>query len=479
MSESFLFYDLETFGACPRRSRIAQFAAIRTDACLQPIDEPISFFVKPARDLLPSPTASLITGITPQFADEHGVNEAVAFERIAAEMMRPGTCTVGYNSLRFDDEFVRHGFFRNFHDPYEREWRGGNCRWDLLDVMRLAHALRPDGIEWTYRDDGTPAFTLEGLARANAVRTGDAHEALSDVRALIGMANRLRLAQPRLWDYALKLRDKRFCASLLDVTSMTPVLHVSQRFAASRLCAAAMVPLVVHPRIANRVVAFDLAQDPSALLDSDATTIAARLYARSDSLPAGIERVALKEIHLNRCPALIDWSHLRAADLARLRIDAEAVERNADRLRVHADDVRRKVREVFAQLPDRPTADCDAALYDGFLSEADRSQFPRLRAMSPDALAHADFGFRDTRLPELLFRYRARNWPASLDAADRGRWNALRRTRLADTVCSESSFDTYFEDIARLRAERAAEPSAATVLDALVSWGRELQAEIA
>ena len=162
MTASFLFYDLETFGADPRRSRIAQFAAIRTDAALDQVDEPISFFVQPANDLLPSPIATMITGIAPQDALRDGVNEAEACARIVEEMARPETCSLGYNSLRFDDEFVRHGLYRNFFDPYEREWRGGNSRWDLLDALRLMHALRPDGIAWRQREDapGTPEADL-------------------------------------------------------------------------------------------------------------------------------------------------------------------------------------------------------------------------------------------------------------------------------------------------------------------------------
>lgn len=182
MAESFLFYDLETFGQDPRRTRIAQFAAVRTDANLKIIDEPVSFYVKPANDLLPSPIATLITGITPQHALAEGVSEAEAFARINELMSKPQTCTLGYNTLRFDDEFVRYGLFRNFHDPYEREWRSGNSRWDLLDMLRLVHALRPDGINWPKREDGATSFKLEHLALANDVREGDAHEALSTLR---------------------------------------------------------------------------------------------------------------------------------------------------------------------------------------------------------------------------------------------------------------------------------------------------------
>jgi NAD(P)-dependent dehydrogenase (short-subunit alcohol dehydrogenase family) len=137
MTASFLFYDLETFGQDPRRTRIAQFAAQRTDQALNPVEDPVSFYVQPADDLLPSPVATLITGITPQQALSQGVPESDAMARIFEEMARPETCTLGWNTLRFDDEFIRHGLFRNFFDPSEREWRGGNSRWDLLDVARL------------------------------------------------------------------------------------------------------------------------------------------------------------------------------------------------------------------------------------------------------------------------------------------------------------------------------------------------------
>lgn len=479
MTESFLFYDLETFGACARRSRIAQFAAIRTDTSLAQIDDAVCFYVKPADDLLPSPTAALITGITPQHACDHGVNEAEAFSRIHDQMMRPGTCTAGYNSIRFDDEFVRHGFFRNFFDPYEREWRSGNCRWDLLDVMRLAHALRPDGIEWVYREDGSPSFTLEGLAMANGVRLGDAHEALSDVRALIGLAQRLRAAQPRLWEYCLRLRDKKFAGALLDVAAMTPVLHVSQRFPASRLCAAPVLPLAMHPRIANRVVVVDLMQDPERLLRLSAEAISERLYVRQDALPPGEERVALKEVHLNRCPALVAWDHLRDADLARLGIDAARVERHAAQLRAAAADVVEKVRRIYAATPERPPSDVDASLYDGFLPDADRLRFPDVRGTPSDHLASADFGFRDARLPELLFRYRARNWRATLAAHERTRWDDVRRTRLADTARSEYTFPSFHDEVRALRESHADDVRARRVLDDVEAWGRALELELA
>lgn len=479
MPASFLFYDLETFGRDPRRTRIAQFAAIRTDPELNEIDAPIDFMVQPADDLLPSPVATLITGIAPQDALRDGINEAEAFARIFEVMAQPDTCSLGYNSLRFDDEFIRHGLFRNFHDAYEREWRGGNSRWDLLDVMRLAHALRPDGIVWPQREDGATSFKLEHLAAANHVRSGDAHEALSDVRALIGMARLLKQAQPRLWQHALKLRDKRHVAALLDTVAMTPIVHVSQRYPATRMCAAAVLPLARHPRIDNRVIVFDLDSEPDALLELEPDAIADRLYVRATDLPDGESRIPLKEVHCNRCPALIEWAHLRTPDFERLAIDPTVVERRAARLRAHGPALAEKVRRVYARVQQREPADVDAALYDGFVHDGDKRRLADVRATPPQLLGTREFGFQDRRLPELLLRYRARNWPDTLTAAEQQRWDEYRRHRLViESELSELTFATYAEQIAALRAAHADNGRSLVLLDRLQDWGVRLHTSL-
>lgn len=476
MAESFLFYDLETFGQDPRRTRIAQFAAVRTDAELNIIDEPVSFYVKPADDLLPSPVATLITGITPQHALAEGVSEAEAFARINELMSRPQTCTLGYNTLRFDDEFVRYGLFRNFHDPYEREWRSGNSRWDLLDMLRLVHALRPEGINWPQREDGATSFKLEHLALANDVREGDAHEALSDVYATIGMAKRFRQAQPRMWDYALRLRDKRYVGSLLDVIAMQPVLHISMRYPASRLCAAPVLPLARHPHINNRVIVFDLEGDIEPLLELSVEEITARLYTRAADLPEGQQRIPLKEVHLNKVPALVAWNHLREADFQRLAIDPAAVEAKAEKLRALGPQLAEKARQVFARerVNDGPI-DADASLYDGFLAEGDKALLSKVRTAPPEALAELEQRFRDPRLPELLFRYRARNHPQTLDATARSRWDAYRQQRFNTPGLAEQTLPEYSAQIVALREEHQDNPASLALLDALEQWRHTLQ----
>lgn len=246
---SFLWHDYETWGADPSRDRPCQFAAIRTDADLNPVGAPLLLYCRPATDLLPHPEACLLTGITPQLAERKGLIEAEFAARINSALSLAGTCGVGYNSMRFDDEVTRNLLNRNLLDPYAREWRNGNSRWDLIDVLRLAHALRPEGLVWPTHEDGTTSFKLEALTAANGIDHGQAHDALGDVRATIGLARALRRAQPRLFDYALTLRDKRRVRALLE--RRTPLLHVSARYPAAQGCIAPILPLAAHPTNPN------------------------------------------------------------------------------------------------------------------------------------------------------------------------------------------------------------------------------------
>lgn len=473
--QTFLWYDLETFGKDPRCTRIAQFAAIRTDYDLRPIGTGVVLWCRPADDLLPAPSATLLTGITPQQAERNGLSEAEFAGQVNDLLAQPGTCAVGYNNLRFDDEFVRFTLYRNFLDPYAREWANGNSRWDLLEYLRLAHALRPDGLHWPKREDGHTSFRLEHLSAANGIAHANAHEALADVEAMLALARRARAAQPRLWEYALGLRNKRANARLIDLEAQMPLLHVSGRFPAARRHAALVLPICRHPQIESRIIVYDLAHDPRSMLAMDAEAIADRLYTASADLPDGEARIALKEVHLNRCPSLVPFQFVRDDDLARLGIDIEAALANAELLR-RASHLAETVRQVYARPGPLHAEDVDAALYDGFIADADRRHCQRVRATPPAYLGQENFSFSDPRLHELLFRYRARNWPETLSPSEHERWNAYRRQRLErDIGWSEYSFASYRAEIALLRGKHPQDGRAQTLLDALADWGERIE----
>ena len=475
--QTFFWHDYETSGADPYRDRPLQFAGIRTTPELEIVDAPVMFYARPPQDALPHPDACLITGITPQHAEREGLAEAEFAARVHEQMAVPGTCTVGYNSLRFDDEFTRHMLYRNFYEPYAREWENGNSRWDLIDLVRMCHALRPEGIEWPTRDDGTPSFRLEHLARANHLDQEHAHDALSDVHALIGLARLIRVRQPRLWAWYFALRRKQRVFDLLDVVGMTPLVHVSSRYAASRRCLALIAPIAPHPSRSGEVIVCDLATDPAEWLDLDEDDIADRIFTPRADLPEGVERIPLRTVRANHAPALAPLSVLQGVDHVRLQLDVAGCLAHRDTLRA-AEGLAEKLRRVFQRAAERPPPeDPELALYGGgFLSDADKPLLARVRATPPALLGTSAFPFRDTRYAELLFRYRARNWPETLDADETARWDAFRHARLTrHSALTVLTLDDYFTRIDVLRHDPSAQDKL-LLLDQLQAWGEHLAA---
>ncbi|VWX63124.1 Exodeoxyribonuclease I [Burkholderiales bacterium 8X] len=458
-THSFLWHDYETFGSVPRRDRPAQFAAIRTDAELNEIGKPLMVYCKPAPDYLPSPEACLITGITPQLCLERGVAEHEFAARIEEAFAQPGTIGVGYNTIRFDDEVTRFLFWRNLIDPYGREWQNDCGRWDLLDVVRLTYALRPEGIEWPKKPDGSPSFRLEDLSRANGLAHEAAHDALSDVRATIALARLIRDRQPKLFDFALGLRKKERVAAELGLPatpgSARPFLHVSGMFAADRGCLAVMWPLATHPTNRNELIAWDLAHDPGELRDLDVDTLRLRLFTRTADLPEGVSRLPVKGVHLNKSPMVVgNLNTLSAQRAAHWGIDLDQARRHAV-IAAELPDMSAIWPAVYAR-PPVERADVDEDLYGGFLGDADRRRLVELRSLRPGELAKARIGFDDPRMEELVFRYRARNFPDTLTEDDRERWEAHRAARLLGGEAGAMTVAQLFEEVDRL-AENADE----------------------
>jgi exodeoxyribonuclease-1 len=470
LSSTFYWHDYETWGSDPRRDRPAQFAGLRTDEDLNSIGQPLLLFCRPADDFLPDPDACLVTGISPQRAYSTGMVEAEFAAAIHRELAAAGTCGAGYNSIRFDDEVTRHLLYRNFYDPYAREWKNNNSRWDLIDTIRLAHALRPEGIAWPRRPDGFTSFRLEELTAANGIEHSEAHDARADVRATIALARLLRERQPRLFAYTLTLRDKRRVEAML--ARGEPLLHVSARFPSEHGCIAPMLPLARHPANANGVICIDLRADPEPLLSLPVDEIRRRVFTPLSDLPQGTQRIPLKTVHTNRCPILAPMSTLSADAGERWQIDPNVASRHAERLRSSA-AVAEKVQQAHRMPESNPSVDPDLMLYTGgFFSDADRQAMDRLRRLSPQDLATARFAFEDPRLPELLFRYRARNWPEVLDAEERERWDAYRLERLAD-VADEGTMtiERYLHRLEELRSSSGIDEAIRQLLAELEDWG--------
>ena len=482
MSElTFYWHDYETFGRVPRRDRPSQFAGIRTDAELNEVGQPLMLYCQPPLDTLPDPEACLLTGILPQTCAERGVPEHAFADAIERELAQPGTVGLGYNTIRFDDEVTRHLFWRNLLDPYAREWQNQCGRWDLLDVVRTTWALRPEGITWPKHDDGRPSFKLEHLTAANGLTHEAAHDALSDVRATIAMARLIRQAQPKLWDFCLKLRKKDavLAEAGLDKprSAWKPFVHISGMYGVERGCMALVYPLAPHPSNKNEVLVWDLAEDPAPLFQLGAADIRTRIFTRSDELPEGVTRLPIKSLHINKSPIVVGNLKVISAELqAKWSMDMDRALAHAEWLAPRVTQMDGIWAEVYSRDErGRAAVDVDEDLYGGFVGNEDRRVLQRLKALTPEQLADKHPQFVDERLEEVVFRYRARNFPDTLNDDERARWEALRHARLHEGEGGGLTLQAFFERIDALSETLSDDDERGQdILGALYDWAEQI-----
>ena len=469
MQDTLYWHDYETTGTDAARDRPVQFAGIRTDLEFNVLSESPVLYSKLSDDVLPVPEAMLVTGIGPSELESKGVTEDRFIGTILAEFSQPGTCVVGYNNLRFDDEFTRHTLYRNLRDPYAREWQSGNSRWDVIDLVRMCYALRPEGMEWPLNEAGLPSFRLEELTKANGISHEEAHDAMSDVRATIALSALVRRRQPRLFDFLFQLRKKQNVLSQLYPLGKAPIVHVSSMYSAARGCLAVVLPMAAHPNNTNGVIVYDLAVDPTSLIELNAEDIRHRLFTPQDQLTEGQERIPLKTIHVNRCPAVAPLNTLTGANCERLEVDLELCLANMHKLR-SASGVVEKIQDVFDQVEFPQETDPDLMLYrGGFFSSADRQLMDVIISSTPDELRNLNPEFHDKRLDEMTFRYRARNHPEYLSAEEKKDWDTYRRALWS----GGQKIGDYLERLESLRLENV-RPDQADLLDDLKGWAEKL-----
>ncbi len=420
-------------------------------------------------DYLPDPEACLITGITPQVVNQQGLPEAEFMARIHGEFAQPETCILGYNNIRFDDEFTRYGLYRNYFDPYGYSWQQGNSRWDLLDVVRACYALRPEGINWVFDDEGKPSFRLELLTKANGIGHEQAHDALSDVYATISIAKLLRDKQPKLFNYLYGMRQKNKLKSLIDVIAMKPLVHVSGMFSPFQGCVSWISPIAWHPTNANAVIVVDLNKDVTPLVELSAEQIRERLYTKRDELGDDLP-IGVKLVHINKCPVLAPAATLSEQRADELGLDRQQCRHSLNLLRQHP-EIREKLLEVFqptTRTNTDETREAELELYAGFFQDGDKASMELVRTTPPEQLSSRSFVFNDPRLQSMLFRYRARNYPGTLADSELLVW----QRHCADYLNQHA--DNFLFKLELLLEQHAHDPRKMGILKALARYLQQL-----
>ena len=471
-----LWHDYESWGVNPKYDFPCQFASIRTDLELNILEKPKSFFCQIPNDYIPNPMACLVTGITPQQSLRDGFSEVQFAKKIHTIMSQSDTCVVGYNSIRYDDEVTRNLLYRNFYDPYEREWKNGNSRWDVIDLMRACYALRPEGIDWPINDKQLPSFRLEELTAANGISHEAAHDAISDVKATIAMAKLVKEKQPKLFSFYFSLRNKNTVLQHIDLDAHKPFLHISGMISAERACCSWFYPVAQHPTNKNAIICVDLAEDISTLVNLDADAIREFLYTRSEDLPEGISRPPLKQVHINKCPFVAPAKTLSPEHAQRLNIDREFCLKQMQILQ-QMPDLQSKVAHIYVQEDTvKPKLDVDGSIYArGFPSHADKEWMMEVRHSEPEQLAVWQNKAPDDDYRAQLFRYRGRNFPSSFDNQELETWQLHRKQRFIEQgkqTCL--SLSECQQEIAILTEKYADDQKKMTILKSLTRFLEEL-----
>jgi len=432
-SPSLFWHDYETFGLNPATDRPSQFAGIRTDLDLNIISEPYQWYCRPPNDYLPAPEACLVTGITPQHALQHGEFENQFIFNILQQFQQSQTCVVGYNNIRFDDEVTRFTLYRNFHDPYQREWQNGCSRWDIIDMVRACYALRPEGIEWVYDENDAPSFRLELLTKANDIIHQQAHDAMSDVYATIAMAKLIKEKHPKLYEYCYSLRQKNKVLNELKLGTFTPLVHISGMFPALQGCCSYIIPIAQHPTNNNAVIVMDLNKDISQLASLTVEELQSYLYTATENLPEGINRPPIKLIHINKCPIVASAKTLTAERAKELGIDAQQCRQSMNFFKEN----KQLVEKIIAVFDTQPKVSKDQQpeqkLYSGgFATTNDKNQSKAIAALSPQQVANYQVNFDDPNLNTLWWRYKARNYPQLLTIEEQQKWSRHREAYLIE-----------------------------------------------
>lgn len=426
MAKTFFFYDLETSGLDPRHARIMQFAGIRTTQDLKPIGKPYNILVKLSNDTLPSVEALMVTGITPQKTHEEGITEVEFANFLSQEICAPDTVMIGFNNIRFDDEFVRYHLWRNFHDPYEWSWKEGRSRWDLLDVVRMTRALRPEGIAWP-TVDGKASNRLEYLTKENNIDHFKAHDALSDVEALIAVTRLIKEKQPQLFSYLFDMRNKKKIKDLVNLDHKKPFVYTSGRYKTAYNNTTVAFPLTTGKN--GNVIVYDLRHDPNEVIDLNINELREKIFASSeDRKKEGFIPLAVKELQYNRSPAVAPIGVLEQYEgWNKISLNRADIEKNIKTL-LSSSHFAENIRTIFENRGDFKKADNpEARLYDGFLNDYDRVRVESVRKSSEKDLLDYHPEFIDDRLEPLLLHYKARNYPNILSDDEMIKWEKWRQ----------------------------------------------------
>ena len=391
----FAFYDFETTGISPSFDQPLQFAAILVDGNFQEVER-INLRCRLSRHIIPSPYAMLVTGLKPEQLIDSNLPSLFEFSQSLSQLIRRWTPAVwiGYNSINFDEMFLRHLFYQNLHADLYATQSNGNTRFDIMKAMQIIWLKHPDLFTWPQNDKGDLVLRLDQLAPANGFSAHNAHDALGDVEATIYLAERIAEANPTLWQAMLNNRFRQ--QSLEHLTTFKP-MEMIVRYGGQ-------VPKSIigcycgQVKGSNSMVGF---------FDLEAAS-PTEIYHDEDALREAITNSPkiIRSVNLNAIPNLLELKtpsnqHLQSAQFIADHPDLQA--------RISA-----LLAERLKTMGEQDVYNVEDKIYHGFYSVSDKRLLAQFQNITWGERHQMLSQFQDQRLQELGLRLIATNVPELL-----------------------------------------------------------------
>jgi exodeoxyribonuclease-1 len=448
LSQPVGIYDFETTGLNPRYDQPIQFAAVLLDANLVEM-ETLNLRARPQKHIIPVPSALATHGksIDEIFAASLSQYELMAEIETKVHAWTPATF-MGYNSARFDDEFLRHSLYGALRQPYVIQLRG-NARGDVLRAAQLARVLDPGSLVVPVKT-GKPSFGLETLAQANGYTGHDAHDALGDVHATAHILRTIAHRASSTWELFSRLTDKNAVREMLQSREFVILV---EHFGAT--IARPVAPICANSDYAAEWLGIDLSTDPMPILGLSPEELASA-FAR--------EKRHLCRIRTNAMPLVVPGEHPAATRLLPANVASEVGER-LKALRAERGFGERVA--IAARLGRReyPKATyVEDLLYEGgfFPLDADVDLVTAFHFSDPAAKLRIVDSLSDARARQLGRRIIYNDYPDLLSSEEHARMDQERITRLWCSDGPWTSVDAALAEIENLLV--TAVPSIVTIL---------------
>ena len=202
-----VFYDFETCSSNVSYGQIIQAAAVLVNDDFQELDR-YEGRCKLSPGIIPEAMALIVNKTTPKILKETNLSHYQMVRQMMEKFNKwKNSIFIGYNSINFDEEFLRRTLFKNLDYPYLTV-TNGNERADLFGLARASHLYYPNCIKTPISDKNNPVFKLDKLAPMNGIKHNDAHSAISDVLATVELAKLLSKTAPNVWKASLMTTNK-------------------------------------------------------------------------------------------------------------------------------------------------------------------------------------------------------------------------------------------------------------------------------